>query len=238
MSKLASDLPNRPAWDIAPPSEEKKREIETLFQQPFCYLSHGAQTFVFTSKDGQYILKIFRQNRWIHPWRKAFRENVLCRKKHLSPERKIERLFFACKVAYDRASDLTGLVYVHLNGSIGELPTIKVRDPLGRSHSIDLNRYRFVVQYRARPQLEEVRAASGNPERLKLLTRSFLQLLEERTRRGIANSDTKVHTNFGFLGDRAIEWDFGNYWLNEELADSAKRQEEIERFALKLGTTR
>lgn len=224
VGKLAYDLPYEPSWDANSSLDE------ATLKQPFRYLSHGAQSFVFVSEDKRYILKLFRGDRWAHPWRLYLRHVMLGKKKRLPLYKKDHRLFCACKLAYERASDLTGLVYIHLNPT-QSLPKGVVIDNLGRRYTLDLNRYRFAIQERG-DSLPK-RLAEANAKELELLTRSFRELLEERTRRGIANGDTKVHTNFGFIGNKAIEWDFGNYWLDDELRDETKRQIEIEQFASK-----
>src|SRR3989344_4470167 len=224
VGKLAFDTPYNPSWDAKPSSEEG---VQAAFNRPFRYLSHGAQSFVFASEDNRYILKLFRGDCWAHPWRLYLRRLLPHKKRRLPLEKKMERLFSACALAYTKAKDLTGLVYIHLNPT-QSLPKSVFIDCLGRRYTLDLNRVRFAVQERGKP-LSQV-LLDADPQRLERLTRSFTELLEERTRRGISNSDPKVYSNFGFIGDRAIEWDFGNYWLDDELQEEAKRQAEIAIF--------
>ena len=74
---------------------------------------------------------------------------------------------------------------------------------------------------------------TNDREKFKRLCRSFKNLLHTRTCRGICNSDTKVHLNFGFWGERAIEWDFGNYWIDRNMKTEEDREFEKSRFIFK-----
>lgn len=229
LGKLAFDLPYNQAWNTTSLPEEK------FFQGTFSYLAHGAQSFVFKSEDGEWTLKIFRYDRWIHPWRKFFRNEVFKRKKRLAYNQKIDRLFCAAKLAFEEASDLTGLSYVHLNCTKATLPTVVLKDQIGRTHHLDLNHTYFVIQHRAKPLLDGFLEAieTNDREKFKRLCRSFKNLLHTRTCRGICNSDTKVHLNFGFWGERAIEWDFGNYWIDRNMKTEEDREFEKSRFIFK-----
>jgi hypothetical protein len=120
---------------------------------------------------------------------------------------------------------------VHLNRT-EHLPSVILIDSVGREQSLDLNRTYFVIQRRADPikqvLLEAVQA--GDQEYFKRLSRSFVQLLNRRTAKGIRNSDTKVAKNFGIWKDQVIEWDFGNYWIDPEMTTEVARLSEINRF--------
>lgn len=227
IGKMAFDLYFNPAWETAPPTAHQLELARQITGAPLRYLSHGAQSFVFASEDGKYIVKLFRYDQRVHPWREYLRDKVLKKRKRLRHDEKIHRLFCACKIAYEQASDLTGLVYVHLNQTEGLLPEATLKDYLGRTFHLDLNRYRFVIQHRARPIREVLKEAiaAGDQKRVEKLLGSFAHLLGERTRRMIANTDTKVASNFGYLDDQAIEWDFGNY-----VQTPIDRAEEIEKF--------
>jgi len=223
--KLAFDLPYNAAWDAV------AGDSSLPLAGCYTYLAHGAQSFVFQSEDRQWTLKIFRHDRWIHPWRKWFRNRILRRKKRLPYDRKINRVFAASKLAFERAADLTGLVYIHLSRTTG-LPHIDLIGPLHRKWRIDLNRTYFVVQRKAEPikqlLLESIHA--GDKERFRTLCHHFIKLIYERVDRGIRNSDTKVSQNFGFCSDSAIEWDFGNYWIDLKMTTEMEQLNEIRRF--------
>ncbi len=229
LGKLAFDMPYNPAWATS------ERLDETFFKGTFTYLAHGAQSFVFESEDGLWTLKLFRYDRWIHPWRKFIRNEGLKKRKRLPYDQKINRLFCSAKLAFEKAPDLTGLVYIHLNRTQEKLPTVTLKDSLGRVYRINLTGVSFAIQHRAHslPQVFLKAIEEGDKEKFKRLTRSFVDLLQKRALRGIRNTDTKVYPNFGFWKENAIEWDFGNYWIDPEMELEEERTREIRRFLFK-----
>jgi len=224
LAKLPFALPHNTAWEVNAAADE------AILQGTFTFLARGAQSFVFESEDKKWVLKLFRYDRWVHPWRKFIRNHWLKKQGRLPFDQKIDRLFCSTKLAFEKAADLTGLVYIHLNKK-ENLPTILLKDRLGRVRPFNLSSAYFAIQRRASP-LPEVflEAIENNDEKkFKALTRSFVHLLQARVSKGIRNTDTKVHVNFGFWNETAIEWDFGNYCLDPEM----KSEEEIHRFLLK-----
>lgn len=209
LGKLSLDLPVHPTAAVELPAQE------------FTYLGRGAQSFVFASDDGRYVLKLFRKEQWVHPWRAKFRK-----KKRSKPT--LEALLAGAKLAFDKAHDLTGLIAVHLHPGDKPLPVI-LHDKIGRTQTLDLNRCCFAIQHRGKPLREELFRAIREhdlPKTERLLA-SFVQLLRTRAERGIRNTDAKVSSNFGFLGEQAIEWDFGSYTAASEVNVA----HEVERFA-------
>lgn len=198
-----------------------------ILDQPFYYLDRGAQSYVFVSKDGDYVIKLFRFDQGRNPIRKIFR------KKNKKQAEKTFRLFSACRLAYTEARSETELLYLHLNPTENHLPTVALRGPLGRSFSIPLDSYRFALQKKAEPfEKALLKALSlGNLERH---IDSLTDLLLERTGKKIANSDGNLFRNFGFIGSRAVEIDFGNYAYSEELISPLAQKKEISRFTLSL----
>jgi len=226
--KLAFDLPYNPNWDSTAIADDN------FFQGTFTFLAQGGQSFVFQSEDGQWVLKLFRYDRWIHPWRKFVRNKWLGKQERLPYDQKIDRLFCSTKLAYEQAADLTGLAYIHLNTD-DRLPIVSLKDRLGRVYPIDLSKTYFAIQRKADPlpQVFLETMQKGDEERFNLLTHSFVDLLKKRTARGIRNTDTKVHLNFGFWGTQCVEWDFGNYCIDPELRSEEGKNQEIHRFLLK-----
>jgi hypothetical protein len=229
IGKLVFDRPYDPSLAVAAVLDER------FFKGTFTYLAHGAQSFVFESEGRDWTLKLFRYDRWIHPWRKFIRNEILKKKERLPYDQKINRLFSSAKLAFENAADLTGLVYLHLNPSEEKLPTVLLIDSLGREHKLDLSGVYFAIQHRARPLAQVFVEAiqEEDLEKFKRLTRSFVDLLSARASRGIRNTDTKVHRNFGFWKERAMEWDFGNYRIDPAMMTEEEKAREINRFLLK-----
>jgi len=234
LDKTAIQLPINPAWEADPPSAQ----LLDVLSGPFTYLGRGMQSFVFESQDGKFVLKLFRRAPRIHPWRQFFRKNLLKRTDRRLPREKMEQLLNACKLAYTEAADLTGLVYIHLNPTDGLSMQTHLINRMGRKIGVDLNQCRFAIQKKGLSVSKTFEAAIRAKDLAKCerLTRSFISLVEERSSRNIRNLDKKLGDNFGFIGEQAIEWDFGSYALSPDLATPAAREKEIEIFRKHLRT--
>jgi len=228
LTKTAIDVPFNPAWESDPPSEE----FRSLLSKPFFYLGRGAQAFVFESEDRQFVLKLFRASPKMHPWRAWLRSHFLKRRDRRTAEQKIQLLFGACQLAYSKAPDLTGVVYIHLNSTNQLFPPTFLFNRLGKKIPVDLNRCRFALQKKGESVSKVFEDAIRQKDKAKYLrlAKSLEALVQERASRKLCNLDRKMGENFGFLGETAIEWDFGNYAYNLELEDLDKKEAEIRIF--------
>ena len=231
LSKIAIELPFNPSWESPPLSPE----VSAVLSHPFSYLSKGAQAYVFTSEDGQYVLKVFRGSPRSHPWNRILRHQLLGKRERRSAIAKLPPLFAACQLA-NTVPELTGLVYMHLNATKNGLPKIHLINGMKKKIPIDLNQCRFVLQKKGRPLAEHFLAAveANDQAKCRRLAQSFVSLLEERTLRNIGNLDRTIWYNFGFVGEKAIEWDFGRYYLNPDFQDQVCRDQEIQLFTRSL----
>jgi hypothetical protein len=201
IAKMELNAPYRADWEV--PQDISSDEASKLLSQEFIYLDRGAQCYVFASRDGLYVVKIFRFDSSL--------VNTLMQRP-LKKE-KVESLFRASVLAFEKAREETGVLFLHLNRSENLFPLFKAKGPLGQKIRLNLDHFRFVIQKRVEPfrasLLKEIR--SSNREGVKRKIDSFLFLVESRVDKGIRNSDPSLSRNFGFLGDRALEIDFGNY---------------------------
>jgi len=207
LAKMRLDFPYHPEWEIPPPPPE----LRAILQQPFYFIGKGAQSYVFEGEDGKYVVKLFRYDQ-------------------PSLESKILLLFNACKMAYDFLRAETGLVYIHLNPTPMELPTLFCKDAIGRGYKFPLDHYRFAVQKKGKAFRAVLEEAKDHPLEMQKRLDQFIDLLQSRTAKGIFNSDPNLSRNFGFLETRAIEFDFGNYRHRADL----DRISEMERYTSKL----
>lgn len=205
IAKLRLEVPFQPDWAV--PSVVSKEEIDSILSQPYSYLDRGAQCYVFGSEDEKYVIKLFR-----------FDRTLVHKKREKKPAflQKIDHVFSACVLAYEVAREETGLVFLHLNLTNGQLPVLYAKGPIGQLLKIPLDEYRFAIQKRVRPFGSALLTAyhSSDENEMKRLIDSFVALIASRSAKGIRNTDPSVSRNFGFLGDRAIEIDFGNYTKN------------------------
>ncbi|MBX9744519.1 MAG: hypothetical protein K2X08_04840 [Chlamydiales bacterium] len=180
---------------VNPPVEQ---EILELLSQPFIYLNRGAQCYVFESQDRKYVIKFFQK-----------------RKKKI---KKID--FTSCLIAYYKAKKETALLYIHLIPTQQSLPKLSVRSPLGTWFSLSLDRYAFVIQKKTKPFRETLLQASKE-KTLDIYLSSLLDLLNQRIAKGIRNKDLSLSSNFGFLGEQAVEFDFGCYMESVDFLQTA-----------------
>ena len=232
IAKLSYRVDFDPKWDLKPESQEKMQLVLRVLEQPLTYLGRGAQAFVFESADHAYVVKLFRTAPSMHPIRRYLRKYLVDKPDKIDRAVKLDAFFSACKLAYENAPDLTGLVFLHLNPIEFTLPFATFRDAVGRSYRLDMNQYRFCIQYRGNTVTQAFRTADR--ETGKKLIDSFAMLLKVRIDRQIRNMDRKVVSNFGFLKNNAIEWDFGNFRFDSNLQTNEARQEEALRFIIPL----
>ncbi len=229
LERMILDVYRHSDWDTTPLPQSQMREIKKVLRRPFTYLSRGSQAFVFASEDGRYVLKLFYSPQKAHPWRQWIRTHVRKKSAKSAPLEKVHRVLSAAKLAFEQGSAWTGVVYVHLNPTETQLPETVLKAPCGKTCKIDLNQYRFVLQERAIPIREGLAMAieQGDRSAVRALFHSFAELILTRASKGIRNGDVTVYSNFGCLGSRVIEWDFGNYWIDA----SMRPQDELQRFA-------
>lgn len=202
-----------------------------ILNQPFFYLNRGAQCYAFESKDHQYVLKIFHENREATPFRalKQCFSSKKARPRHVLRDSDLD----ACLIAYRLAKEETALSYIHLLPTRDLLPRLAVKDPIGRKFYLPLDRYAFVLQKKAAPFRKTLFEASLKKELPVYLT-AFFSLIERRVSKGIYNKDFNIAPNFGFLGKVAIELDFGRYAEHPDFLNPSFQKMEKEKFAAEL----
>lgn len=216
-------LAAHPQWDNAP-----SEEVLSILSQPFTYLARGNQATVFESRDGKYVLKLFRYRRPRFPISHAIKS--WCAKRHRKTPKadlftKMEKTLSAAHLALTEARPFTQVVYCHLNPTKNQLPTVPFHAQ--RTFHLPLDRYRFAIQKKVIPFKPALLAAKDNPEKIHRLIDSFIRLIHQRAAAGISNSDPNLSPNFGFLGEEAVEIDFGNY---RKCSDPKESQAEIDRY--------
>lgn len=206
VAKMRIDYPFEPRWEVAP-----NPDMNQILKQRFHFIGKGAQCYVFESADGAYVIKLFRY------------DQPNC-------EEKVVQLFNACKIAYDLLREETGLIYIHLNPTPMNLPTLYCKDAVGRKYKFSLDQTRFAIQKKATDFRLCLESAKVDPDLMKKRIDQLLFLLQARASKNVRNADPSLSRNFGFLDDRAIEFDFGNYQLCEQL----NQKTEIQRYTSKL----
>lgn len=236
IDKICSSLPFHPEWEVEALGAEDIGEVKKILDQPFRYLGKGAQSFVFASQDGRYVIKFFRYD---HMGEAPILKKLpfeRTRQRVAKLEAKLEQDFTSYKIAYDHLKEETGLVYLHLNKTETLQQKIELIDKLGISHFLSLDELEFVVQKRAEllyPALQGMMDKGQEEEAKELLSR-LMALLVTRCQKGIFDKDPDLFTNFGVIHGRPIQIDPGRFKKDPSESDPQKYKDEIIRITDKL----
>lgn len=237
---IVNHLVDPTPWSLPTPTLEQKLELQAILNQPFSYLGHGHQTYVFSSQDNQYVLKFFR----IHRFKPSMLTQSLAYlpglqkwtdKREKSRQFRLERIFKGHQTAYLYDRENSGLLYVQLQPSQNLNLQVKVINWLGFSSPINLDEVPFVVQKRARPTkhvLEELLAKgdiAGVQERLQ----QIIQMYKNEYQKGILDTDHNVIYNTGFVGNQPIRIDVGRLTYDEKIKDPAIYEADLDRIVNK-----
>lgn len=220
MSKIQNNTSCLPQSSSPLPSEYKE-----LLNQKFRYLGRGLQSFSFVSEDGETVLKIFnnryqRRLQWLRLFPSKEKEEYNKKKWALS--------FASYALAYQQLKKETALLFFHPSKST-DCPQVKIIDPIGIEHPIDLNQYGFALQKKvtmAYPYFSKL-AQEKDYARAERAFHSLFELLKGKMEQGIDDKDPLIRTNFGFYNDKAVQVDIGPFSLNSSLTDSDKQREEL-----------
>lgn len=217
------DTPNRAEWDVADLSEQEMSGFDQILEQQFDYIGKGAQSYAFGSADGKYVLKFFKfKHLRPTPWLDLLPEGIFTEYRQSQTKRKkrkLENVFAGYRLAFERHRTDSGLIYVHLNRTKDQFPTVTVLDKLGLKHKIDLDQVVFILQERAETmnavihhhlQQGDVIGAIGKID-------AVFALYMQEYAKGIFDNDHGVMRNVGFVGNRPIHIDVGKLKQNPEI---------------------
>lgn len=217
VERFSKDRPHDERWNVHPLDEQEKEEIGKALSQKFTYASRGAQAFVFFSEDQNYVLKLFRKNRfeapaWVHLLPPSFHYK---KKKIDSKAANLIKDFTSYQLAFDRLKQETGLVLVHLNASNNFQKTVSLVE--GKKELIvELDRYDYILQRRGElvcPTIERF-LERNDLKSAKAALRSLLEIFRTRLEKRIADPEPNIPKNFAFIGTRALEIDIGRFSLD------------------------
>lgn len=176
---------------------ESVEQCRTILSQPFTYLGQGRQSIIFESKDGSYVIKFIKCNRF----------------KNDEKDAQMLRMFSSMLLASDPLSTQTGVVFAHITSENEIQKTVKLIDKYGFGYNVDIDNCPFVLQKKALPAFATLKQLykEHKIEELKSRLNQLVTLLVERAKFGIINPDGKLirHNNVGFLEDRAVYIDIG-----------------------------
>ncbi len=238
--KISSNHPYRSEWNVAPLADAQKEEVLAALSQEYLYLAKGMQSYCFESRDGKYVIKFMKQHRYKTIWSRftwlPFPPSLAAYANRKSKEavRDREYTFNSYRLAYDALAEENGLVFMQLNPQPIVGHRVVLIDKLGVKHSVNIDNMVYALQRKADLVGDRVDRlmSQGDEEAMKRAIRSMLGLFQSYNRKGIKDEELgKFCVNYGFVGDKAIAVDIGQYVIEPSLEDPTRAYEEILRKA-------
>lgn len=212
---------------LSRPAAEMSDHVREALCQPYHYLGKGRQSFVFASSDDRFVLKFFNQKYLKMPW-----YSFLVEEKERKKRGK-RRHFY--ENSYEIALKEFNEKILYLNMSLNaDLPAILIRDKASRAFQIDLSRTPFVLQRRGKPfypTLKKIFKEEGLKGLYRELDR-FKEQVEVRISKQIADGDSDVEHNWGYIDGQIFHLDPGRLYFDPNLNDPKRQQEEWDRTTL------
>ena len=211
-------------------------QIANALNQPFYYLSCGAQCYAFASKDDKYVLKVFKFHHLrpspllslLPSWGifKQYKEKKVKKKKL-----ELSRQFSSYILASEQLESETETLFLHLHET-NDLPSISLVDKIGIKTKINPNQLHFILQKKGNLFMDVLinSISSKNEAFAKELLSSAIQNCISRCKKGIADKDPNFFTNFGVIDQKVFELDIGRFYLDEKKKKEKEIQDELIRI--------
>lgn len=214
-------------------SQEELEKYRAVFSQPFSYAREGDQFYVFASQKGDYLLTFFKMRKltpkyWLNyipfPWLEQERLNKIGHR-----ERARQELFGSFKTAFEEFRHQTGLLVVHLFGTNWFKVKVHLIDQEGSSHWVALDRVPFILQKKPTSLSQHIGLLveqGKNKEAVSSLL-LILDLVEDRCERGLADQDSYLECDYGFIGSQPVFIDIGQMVPDDSLKSSLSTLREV-----------
>jgi hypothetical protein len=221
---LFSSLPNRPEWDLPPPSPKEAALLDMVLSQKFHYLGKGTHCYAFVSEDQNTVIKFHRypSHMRIFPWlTHPFSYHFSERRKQIL-KYNVERLNYHLKNYKNCYQDLkkeTGMILLHINHTDYLKRTVTLVDKTQAEYHVPLDDVSFILQHKANliyPTLDKLMAEKKVAEAKKVVS-EIIGLTTACCKKGYVDNDPVLHRNYGLLADRAIHIDIGDMIKNEKM---------------------
>ncbi|MES2200589.1 MAG: hypothetical protein V4489_10550 [Chlamydiota bacterium] len=230
--RLQNAFSSYPPEQVPPAlSKDEISLLQEVLPQPFYFMKKGQQCFAFLSKDGKYVLKLFRWEKLEPPfWTKWITTE---KGKALTQERrrKKEFDFTSYKVAYNELKEETGLLFLQLEPTSQHNIPLEIYDNIGIKHVIQSGEVAFILQKRVEdfaPYLTQKLLEKKDPD-LYPFFKELAHLLQNRFSKQISDSDISLEYNMGILEGRPVLFDIGNLkFLKEPLSQKEFIQKQAE----------
>lgn len=230
-------------WISPPLTSSEKILLDQILEHPFEYIGKGAQSYVFGSREGNYVIKFFKFKHLrshglmdaLPSWTflKDYRQRKAARK-----ERLIASVFGGYRLAYEKHREESGLLFFVLNPScfsscLDMEKRVVLYDKKGRRWDISLKDIPFVIQERVDTTRTIMKRAleAGDLSLAKERFSQVVALYRLEYAKGIYDRDHGVLHNTGFIGDRPIHLDVGKLTANPAMYEEAYWRSDLEVMA-------
>lgn len=241
LKKILSAHENDSRWESPPLSLEETKTLKNLLQQPFYYLGSGNHCYAFESADGMYVLKFFKQK---HMKTQFFVDYLpLPAKRLYYPMEKFnrrkkerEKSFLSYKIASEKLKEETALFYLHLNKTEYLNTIVTLVDQHNHALKVDIDKMEFLIQKKATLAFEHLQKLldSGKENEALACMSSLLKLIVVRHQKGIFDRDLQFYKNFGFIDNKAIEVDIGDFKMDPSEKNPEKIRAAVAAVSLQL----
>ncbi len=241
LANITYKMPHHQEWEIEQLPADNAKQIDAILSQKFYYIGKGAQSYAFSSDDGQYVLKFFkfkhlRPNWFVNsfpniPPFSGYRDQLAIRK-----HRKLYGVFTGYHLAYTEDRDESGLIFVHLNTGNDLKRSVTVFDKIGFEHTIDLDKLPFTLQEKAVTfghTLDKL-LKSDDLTTAKTRIRQIFDLYLREYQKGLYDKDHGLMHNTGFVDAKPIHLDVGKLTKDNEMKNPASYQPDMEFLAWKV----
>lgn len=235
LSNITYPLPYDTNWEVPAPTPEGENLLSAILDQPYSYLGKGAQSYVFESQDGKYVLKFFKFKH-IRPsifvealppfgFLKQYKDKQTARK-----QRKLFGVFNSYKLAFDTNKDESGLIFIQLNTEGNPNRAVSITDKIGINRTISLKHYPFVIQNKGVNLRDDLNGllAKGDVATTKVRLGQIIDLYANEYAKGVYDHDHGIMRNTGFVGDKPIHLDVGKLLRVESMRDKSNARKDIE----------
>lgn len=224
--------------DTPPPSTSPlSADLSEILSQPFTYLASGAQSYVFASQDGRYVIKFFKFHhlripQWLNALPTPSFLQAYKRKKIQKKQRALKKHFESYEIAASLLQKETALIALHLYATTDLHSSIHLIDKIGIHYVLDANSLAFVIQRKGVSFYEALLKDIESNQLLQAKERlsHLLQLSITRCQKGVGDLDPDFSTNFGVIDGEIAELDTGRFYLEESEKDPEVYKRELYRI--------
>ncbi len=193
------------------------QRVGAVLSQPFRYLARGAKVRAYVAADDRYVLKILNSAEDFVDWF-VDEDDDLARLKAASSRDDpiaaarvmLARAQSSYRLAAAELTEETGLLYLHL-GATTDFADLEVT--INGEKRLDADSDSYIVQHHAelvRARIKACEHAGDRDGSLRILD-DVVALIGHIWRKGITEDSFNFHNNYGYVGDRLIQFDIGEF---------------------------